>query len=99
MKVVLHDCAKALVSGTVPRSNLFSFWNVRPSTVVVPGHGTGVVGVSLPAASRAVAVIVFMLEPGGNRPDSALPELAASFEETARISPVPGRTTTRCVGS
>ena len=39
-----------------------------------------------------------MLDPGGNCPASALPVSAAAFDETARISPVPGRTTTRCVG-
>ena len=55
-------------------------------------------GSSAPADSSAVAVIVFMLDPGGNCPASALPASAASFDETARISPVPGRTTTRCVG-
>ena len=48
--------------------------------------------------SNAVAVIVFIDEPGGNWPASALVASAASFEETARISPVPGRTTTMCVG-
>ena len=99
MKVVLHDCAKASVNGTVPRSNWSWFSNSRPSTTVVPGQATGVSGVSVPADSSAVAVIVFMLEPGGNWPASALPASAASLEETARISPVPGRTTTRCVGS
>src|SRR4051795_7770978 len=99
MKLVLQDCANASVSGTVPRSNWFSFSNSRPSTVVVPGQGTVVSGVTDPADSRAVAVIVFMLEPGGNCPRSALPGSAAVFDETARISPVPGRTTTMCVGS
>src|SRR3954471_18225674 len=99
MNVVLQDCAKASVSGTVPRSNLSSFSNSRPSTTVVPGQATGVSGVTAPADSSAVAVIVFMLDPGGNRPESAWPGSAASFDDTARISPVPGRTTTRCVGS
>src|SRR5947209_7223102 len=99
MKVVLHDWANATVGGTVPRSNLFSFWNWRPSTVVVPGQATGVLGVTLPAARSAVAVIVFIDDPGGKWPVSALPGAAAAFEDTARISPVPGRTTTRCVGS
>jgi hypothetical protein len=98
MKVVLHDCASASVKGTVPRSNRSAFSNSRPSTDVVAGHATGVSGVSVPAASSAVAVIVFIAEPGGNWPVSALPASAGSFEETARISPVPGRTTTMCVG-
>ena len=66
MKVVLQDSAKASVSGTVPRSNWSSFSNSRPSTVVVPGQGTGLSGVSAPAVSSAVAVMVFMLDPGGN---------------------------------
>src|SRR3954447_21750499 len=99
MKVVLQDSAKAVVSGTVPRSNWSSFSNSRPSTVVVPGQGTGVSGVRVPAPSSAVAVIVFMLDPGGNWPDSALAGLAAWLELTARTSPVPGRTTTRWVAS
>ena len=43
-------------------------------------------------------MIVFMAEPGGNWPASALPASAGSFEETARSSPVPGRNTTTCVG-
>ena len=99
MKVVLQDWANATRSGTVPRSNWSSFSNSRPSTTVVPGHATGVSGVTAPAESSAVAVIVFMLDPGGKWPVSALPASAAAFEETARISPVPGRTTTRWVGS
>ena len=98
MKVVLQDCANATRRGTVPRSNLSSFSNSRPSTTVVPGQATGVSGVTVPAESSAVAVIVFMLDPGGKWPGSALPESAAAFDETARISPVPGRTTTRWVG-
>src|SRR5687767_9802993 len=99
MNEVLHDCANASVNGTVPRSNWSSFSNSRPSTVVVPGQGTGVCGVSAPADSSAVAVIVFIDEPGGNWPARAFAGLAASLDDTARISPVPGRTTTTCVGS
>jgi hypothetical protein len=34
--------------------------------VVVPGQATGLSGVSVPAASSAVAVIVFIADPGGN---------------------------------
>ena len=56
------------MNGTVPRSNWSSFSNSRPSTTVVPGQGTGVSGVTAPAVSSAVAVIVFMLDPGGKRP-------------------------------
>src|SRR3712207_5838355 len=99
MKVVLQDRAKAAVNGTVPRSNWSAFSNSRPSTTRVPGQATGVCGVSVPVASSAVALIVFMLEPGGYRPENALPAAAASLEDTATISPVPGRTTTRWVGS
>src|SRR5689334_25404216 len=99
MNVVLQDWANAVVSGTVPRSNLFSFSNSRPSTVVVPGQGTWASGVTTPAPSSAVAVIVFMLDPGGKRPARAWLGSAAWLEETARISPVPGRTTTMSVGS
>lgn len=99
MKVVLQDCANASVSGTVPSARSCAFLNWRPSTDVVPGHGTGVSGVSTPADSSAVDVITFMLEPGGKRPLRALPGSAAWLEDTARISPVPGRTTTTWVGS
>src|SRR5690242_5881842 len=98
MKLVLQDWANASVSGTVPRSNLFWFSNSRPSTVVVPGQGTGVVGVILPWARIAVAVITFIDEPGGKSPSRVCEALAVALDETARISPVPGRTTTRCVG-
>src|SRR3712207_244489 len=98
MKVVLHDGAKASVKGTVPRSNWSWFSTSRPCATVVPGQGTGVVGVRSPADSSAVLVIDFMLDPGGNWPESAFPAFAGSLEETARISPVPGRTTTRWVG-
>src|SRR3712207_7635695 len=38
-------------------------------------------------------------EPGGNWPAKAFVGSAASFDDTARISPVPGRTTTMCVGN
>src|SRR3954453_15983429 len=99
MKVVLQDSANASVSGTVPRSSWSSFSNSRPSTVVVPGQGTGLSGGGAPALSSAVAVMVFMLEPGGNCPDRAPAGLAASLELTASTSPVPGRTTTRWVAS
>src|SRR4051812_37385977 len=95
MKGVLQDSANASVSGTVPRSNWSSFSNSRPSTTVVPGQTTGVCGVTVPADSRAVAVMVFMLEPGGYWPDSALAGLAASLELTASTSPGPGPTTPR----
>src|SRR3712207_9185153 len=85
MKVVLQDCAKASVNGTVPRSNWSAFSNSRPSTTKVPGQATGVCGVSVPVASSAVALIVFMLEPGGYWPVNALPAAAASLEGTAPI--------------
>src|SRR4051794_41819139 len=90
MKVVLHDCANAVRNGTVPRSNWSSFSNSRPSTTVVPGHGTGESGVSVPAVSSAVAVIVFMLDPGGEWPGSAVPVSAAAVEGTGGVSPGPG---------
>src|SRR4051794_4088441 len=98
MNVVLQDWANASVSGTVPRARSCAFLNWRPSTVVVAGQGTGVSGVSTPADSSAVDVITFMLEPGGKCPLSAFPASAAALEDTARISPVPGRTTTTWVG-
>src|SRR3954453_15161407 len=99
MKVVLHDCAKASRKGTVPRSNWSSFSNSRPSTTVVPGQATGEAGVRVPADRRAVAVIVFMADPGGKGPHGGLPVSAAVFGDAARISKVPGRTATRWVGS
>src|SRR3712207_7668207 len=68
-----------------PRSTLFPYTTLFRS--------------SAPAASSAVAVIVFIDEPGGNWPARAFVGSATSLEDTARISPVPGRTTTTCVRS
>ena len=100
MKVVLHDCAKASREGHGAQVELVLVLELAPlDDGGARARRPGCPGVSVPVESSAVAVIVFMLEPGGNWPFSALPASAASLEETARISPVPGRTTTRCVGS
>src|SRR3712207_9247687 len=99
MNVVLQDSAKASVNGTVPRSNWSAFSNSRPSTTTVPGQATGVCRVSVPVARSAVALIVFMLEPGGYRPGNAPPAPAAPSVGNATVRPVPGPTTTTLVGS
>ena len=71
--------------------------NCLPSTTVVAGHWTGVVGVR-PARSRASEVTALKVEPGANWPKVAwfcppVPEPLAA----ARIAPSLGRTATRAL--
>src|SRR5207247_1527021 len=68
---VLHDLAKSTCNGTVPRSSSCEFLNVRPSTVSVFGHFTGVLTVTEPFSRTPSAVIVLNVEPGGTCPTSA----------------------------
>src|SRR5215472_12519487 len=90
--VVLHECANADVSGTVPRSKLSSLWMTVPSIVVVPGQGCGVAGVRFVPWNAAVAVTILNVEPGGYRPVSGLSPavIAAVFAAIARMWPVDG---------
>src|SRR5690349_14984670 len=94
--VVLHERANAVWSGTDPRSKLSSLGMVRPSMFADPGHGTTVVGVTVPACSAAEVVTVLKVEPGGYRPVRAIGPCAsaAEFCATATTSPVEGRIAT-----
>lgn len=73
---------------------------MKPSMVVLPGHGTGVSALTLPDWSTASAETAFIVEPGGKRPVSARAPWASagSFCATARMSPVDGWMATRIAG-
>ena len=101
--MVLHERAKARVSGTVPRSNRSALGTGRPPMTVWPGQATGGVGPQPGLLDAASAVTILNVEPGGKRPVSASAPAASAgpFWATASRFPVDGWTATSiaCCGS
>ena len=63
-KAVLQDAAKSVWNGMRPNDSCSALWNVRPFTVSVGAHSTGVSGVR-PPSSRASVVTILNVLPGG----------------------------------
>ena len=99
-KVVLQEKANAACSGMTPLSKWSSLGISCPLTWVVPGHGWGVSAAALPDSNAATAVTILKVEPGGNRPISAIGPwaVAGAFCATACNSPVEGRIATSTAG-
>ena len=64
MKALLHDFANAVARSSEADASPSKFLKVRPSTVIVGGHGAGVAPL-LPAAINAADVITLNVDPGG----------------------------------
>ena len=86
--VVLQERAKAVISGTRPRSNLPSLGTTRFSMVVVPGQSTWLSACTSSVDNAAAAVTILNVEPGGYRPLSAIepsfPSSTPSYSRCAR---------------
>src|SRR4051794_41075801 len=86
---VLHDSAKSVWNGTLPRTSPPAFLNVRPATVSVFRHGVTVSGVTAFFCSSPNADTTLNVDPGGTWPVKAVltappsgPLLTASTDES-----------------
>src|SRR5690606_41862563 len=99
MKAVLHDWAKARPKGTVPRLDRSKFRNLRPPASTVSVHSSGVSGVT-PWSSRAVALTILKVEPGGYAPPKARLNSPSGREAADRTSPSAStHTTAECAAA
>src|SRR3954454_4261003 len=94
MNALLHEILNAWARSIAPCASPSKLWNVRPSTVIVGGHGAGVEPFR-PAFSNAVDVITLNVDPGGYAPSSARANPLSGFDTRARIWPVATSSATR----
>src|SRR5690348_209107 len=87
MNALLHEIWNAAARSSAPDASPSKFLNVRPSTVMVFGHGAGVAPLR-PAANSAADVMTLKVEPGGYVPASARSKPPYGLDTTARIAPV-----------
>ena len=70
-KAVLQEAANAVAKLIVPSTSRSALWNCLPSIVIRAGQATESVGCS-PRSSRASAVTILKVEPGGYSPWKAM---------------------------
>ena len=64
-KTVLIECVSAFDRSVAPKRSPLSLWIACPYSVNVPVSTKRLVGVNLPLASAAAAVMTLNVEPGG----------------------------------
>src|SRR5450755_3081901 len=74
-KTELHDTAKAFTS-VPPHASPLAFCMVKPLIVVWVWIGKVVLGLTIPACSAPVVVMIFIVEPGGCTEEKAIPASA-----------------------
>ena len=84
----LHDTANAL-SSVPPHASPLAFCRVKPSIVALVWIGNSVASLAIPACSAAVAVMIFIVEPGGCTAEKAMPAAASSAPVRGFITAIP----------
>src|SRR5215216_3456483 len=74
-KTELHEWAKLVVK-LPPHDSPFAFSSGTPSMIARVSTGNGVEGLTIPASSAAVAVMILNVEPGGCGAEKAIPARA-----------------------
>ena len=84
----LHDTAKALRK-VPPHASPPAFWSLKPSIVASVMIGKVSLSLTIPASSAPVAVMIFIVEPGGCSAENATPASARTAPVRGSIAAMP----------
>ena len=84
----LHDTANAFRK-VPPHASPPAFWRLNPLIVADVWIGNSVPSVTIPASSAPVAVIIFIVDPGGCSAENATPASASTCPVDGCIAAIP----------